>query len=320
MNAGIIVLIVIGAILVLGVAPTLLISYVIYRELFVRKHPNRRERHCSFPDNEEYVGMYKEALEWGEKYDSCRRPVDIYNDGMHLFGEYYDFGSDTAVIIIPGRTEDCSYSCYFAEPYRKAGCNVLCIDNRSHGLSDGRRHNLGTTEYRDILKWSELLVSELHNRSVILHGICIGASVAMFAVTSDKCPEYIVAMVTEGMYTTFRDSFIEHLKEGKRPIFPFCTEVMGWIRLLSHADVVNDGPAMRIQDLKRPILMLHSREDRYSLPEQGQWLYDHCNAPKKLVWFDRGAHSRIRPNNTEKFDNAIIDFITEELHLGNTNK
>lgn len=314
MSLGTIVLIIIGVIFLFGILPTVIMSYYIYRVLLVRPKTEVRVRRCSWPEDEEYVGMYNEGLQWGSLYEGCKKPVETENDGLKLYGEYFDFGAKRSVIIIPGRTEDCTYSYYFAEPFRQAGCNVLCIDNRSHGLSDGDRNYMGAKEYRDIIKWSKMLVEEYGNEEVILHGICIGASVAMNTVTADDCPKYIIAMISEGMYTTFKDSFNEHMKEGKHPRFPFTLEVMAWIRILSGANVLTDGPKKRVLRLNKPILMLHSREDTYSLPSQGQWLYDHCSSErKKLVWFDKGAHSRIRPNNKEKYDNEIIRFITEDL-------
>lgn len=314
MNAGTIWLIIVGIILIFWIIPTVIMSYFIYRELLIRKNPDVRVRQCTWPDDEEYVKMYDEGREWGRLYEDKKVPVHINSEGFNLYGEYFDFAGRRAVIIIPGRTEDCTYSYYFAEPFRKAGCNVLCIDNRSHGLSDGDRNYMGAEEYKDIIKWSKLLTDEYGNEAVILHGICIGAAVAMNVVTADNCPDKIIAMISEGMYTTFKDSFDEHMKEGKHPRFPFTLEVMGWIRILSRANVLTDGPKKRISQLRKPILMLHSKMDTYSLPKQGSYLYEHCGSDvKKLVWFDKGAHSRIRPNNKEKYDDEIYSFIVNTL-------
>ena len=86
---------------------------------------------------------------------------------------------------------------------------------------------------------------------------------------------------------------------------------MLWIRLFSGADVVFDGPFKRIGALQKPILFLYSREDTYSTPDQAEYLYAHCHAPKKLVWFDHGAHSRIRINDTEAYDAVVADFLAK---------
>ena len=55
--------------------------------------------------------------------------------------------------------------------------------------------------------------------------------------------------------------------------------------------------------------MLYSREDTYSTPDQAEYLYAHCSAPKKLVWFPHGAHSRIRINDTESYDRTLVSYL-----------
>ncbi len=295
-------------VLVFYVLPMLLMSFILYRVLLVRTKPEKWGRECSIPDDEEYRRMFDEGLAWNERCKDVKNAVSVVSDGFHLYGEYFDFGRDKAVIIIPGRMESCLYSYYFAEPYRVAGYNVLVIDNRSHGLSEGRVTSLGFKEYRDILTWSRLLHEKLGNASVILHGVCIGSSCALFALTSPQCPDYLTAMTAEGMYPTFCESFRNHMLLDHRPIFPFLYLTMAYIRILSGANVVTDGPIRRISLLQKPILFLHSREDVFSRPDKAQQLYNKCTAPKTLVWFDKGAHSRIRINNEAAYDRAIVDF------------
>ena len=74
---------------------------------------------------------------------------------------------------------------------------------------------------------------------------------------------------------------------------------------------VHDGPVKRIKKLKEPILMLQSLEDEFSKPDKAGLLFDLCQSEKKIVYFDHGEHSRIRPVNREKFDETIIDFLSK---------
>ena len=302
-----------GFLLLSGVVMTMIIAWIIYATLLRRNKPGKWDRGISFPEDEEYCRMHDIGIAWGERYKDCIREVAIESDGLRLVGEYFDFGGSSAALIIAGRTECLLYSYFFAEPFRCAGRNVLVIDNRAHGLSEGKVSCLGYREYRDILGWCRLLHDDLHNERVFLHGICIGSSTALFALTAPDCPDYIEGMSCEGMYTSFYRSFDKHmdLDRPEKKKFPVVQEVMLWIRLCSHANVVTDGPYKRIERLKKPILMLHSREDRYSTPDQAEYLYAHCTAPKKLVWFPHGAHSRIRINDTEKYDETIVSFLRE---------
>ena len=303
------ILLAVGLFLFLFLLPTLVMSGVLYTVLLVRRTPEKWGRECSIPEDREYFGMFEEGLAWDREYGDRKSAVTVMSDGLRLQGEYFDFGNDRAVIIVPGRMESCLYSYYFAEPYRASGYNVLVIDNRAHGLSEGKICSLGFKEYRDLLAWGRLLHDTLGCQTVLLHGICIGASASLFALTAPECPDYMAGMVADGMYMTFYESFKNHMREDHHPNFPFSLEVMAYIRIIGGANVVTDGPIRRIDQLRKPILFLYSQEDRFSLPEKAQILYDKCQAPKTIHWFANGAHSRIRVNDPEGYDRAIADFL-----------
>ncbi len=311
MEPWVIVLICVAAFLGLGVVTTFILSSIIYRVLLVRTNNKKWDRNCSAPNEAEPAEMHRIGAVWAEEHAENKKEVELTNEGLRLYGEYYDLGFDKAVIIVGGRMESLTYGYYFAKPFCDSGYNILVIDNRAHGLSDGRYNCLGYKEYSDLLAWARLLHDEHSVKSVIYHGICIGSSTALFALTAPNCPEYVDGMIAEGMYDTFYHSFKYHMTDQGRPLFPFLWETMVFIRIFSHANVVTDGPKKRIKLLKKPILFLHSRADKYSKPEQAEYLFANCNAKKRLVWVDDSAHSRIRINHTEKYDGAIKEFLAE---------
>lgn len=290
---------------------TWVISFIIYYVLLIRSSKKRWTREVSYPFDEEYTTMHNMGLEWEAPFEEIKKDVSIESCGYKLCGEYFDFGFDKCVITIAGRMEACRYGYFFAKPYYESGYNLLCIDNRAHGLSEGRVASLGFKEYKDIQNWCRMLESDYGIKTVVLHAICIGSEVGMFALTDKECPSNLKGMVAEGMFTTFGDSLEEHLKDLKKPIHPFKRQIAAWIKLISKADILNDGPLYRIDKLDKPLLMLHSKEDLFSLPYRAQILYDKAVCPKQIVWFDKGAHSRIRINNLEKYDNSIKSFLAE---------
>ena len=74
------------------------------------------------------------------------------------------------------------------------------------------------------------------------------------------------------------------------------------------------GPLDIIADVHTPLLMLHSKEDKYSTPEYAQILFDRSGAEKKkLVWFMHGRHSMLRVTETPRYDNAIAEFLTQTI-------
>ncbi len=297
------------AVFVLGfLVPAFGGSYIIFSVLLVRTKPEKWGHSYSMPGDSEIVSMFDTGVAWREAHVDRLRTVEIVNDGLKLYGEYFDLGSDKTVIILAGRMECCVYSLYFAAPYEKAGYNVLVIDGRAHGLSEGKYNCIGYKECKDLLAWGNWLHTEIGCEHILLHGICIGACTSMLAITDPACPSYFRGIVVEGMFSSFYESTKNHMKKDKRPLFPFLYVLMLYIRVILGVNAVTDGPYKRILGLNRPILFLHGKQDAYSLPDKAVELYESCPAPKKLTWFEKGGHSRLRINNTEQYDEEVIAF------------
>ena len=237
-----------AAFLVFGLLPVLVMSFVLYSVLLVRNKKDKWGRECSIQGDEEYARMFEIGMKWAEDNSEFKTEVSVRSGRLRLAGEFFDFGSKRAVIIIAGRMESLLYSYYFAEPFKRAGCSVLVIDNRAHGMSDGKISSLGYREYKDVIAWSRLLHDEFGVEKITLFGICIGASTALFAAVSKKCPDYIDSLGVEGMYVNFYESFKNHMREDRpdRKEFPITQGVMFHIWAISGGDAVNDGPIKRI--------------------------------------------------------------------------
>lgn len=290
------------------------ISKRVYEEQLVRTTPEKWGRVCSAPENEEQSRMWESGIAWMEQHRDRITEVNIENDGFSLFGEYFDFGAKRCIIIIPGRCESLIYSYYFASPYEKAGFNILVIDTRCHGKSEGKYNTIGVKESRDILAWAKLVKEKLNNDEVYIHGICIGTSAGLFAMASKDCPDYIKGFVTEGCYVSFRETFKRHMMADKRPLFPVLDTVMLLINKHTKTNVYIDKPISAIKKIRPDsrVLFLYGEKDIFSIPEKSKKLFAACAAKdKKLVWFPKGAHSHLRINNTEEYDNAIIDYFKE---------
>lgn len=291
-----------------GIASIFITAHILFTIHLKRNKPGKWGRDCSC-DEPIQIAMYNEGVVWGEANAEYKKDVHIVSCGLNLYGEYFDFGFNRAVIMVPGRTEGLRYGYYFAKPYKEKGYNVLTIDQRAHGNSDGTYNTVGFEEHKDVLIWAELLHKDYGVEAVVLHGICIGASCCMFALTSENCPSYMVGMVAEGMYPNFWESFKNHMIELKKPTEPFLSLVNMWMKLYT-GHTMKFGPVDVIGKMQKPLLMLHSKEDLYSLPSEAQNLYEKsASVFKELVWFEKGAHSQLRNADKEKYDGAVREFL-----------
>ncbi len=286
-------------------------SYFVYVCTLKRRKKEQWSRELPGEMDSTSRQMYDIGLAWGKENSGHKKDVHIVNNGLNLYGEYYDFGSDRCVIILSGRTESLRYGYFFAIPYAKNGCNILVLDPRAHGLSDGEYNTVGFEESGDAIAWVKMLQESFGIRSVIFHGICIGAAGGVLALTSGNCPDCVEGIVTEGMFPNFGESVKNHMKEKKKPVYPTYKLVDMWMKKYT-GHSMEIGPLNFIDKLSVPLLMLHSKEDLYSTPEYAQKLYDKAGtSQKRLVWFEHGRHSMLRITDTEKYDSSITEFLSQ---------
>lgn len=283
-------------------------SHCVYTATLTRKNKEQWGRVLSSHD-ELSTRMDNEGMEWQRKHDAYKQDVHIVNNGLNLYGEYYDLGFDKAVIVLSGRTESLRYGYFFSQPYTSAGMNALVVDPRAHGYSDGKYNTVGFEESRDALAWAKFLHENYHVKSVVFHGICIGAAAGMFAITSEDCPDYVDGLVTEGMFANFGESMKNHLIERKKLLFPIMWCIDFWMKhYTGHS--MKRGPVDVITKMNKPLLMIQSKLDKYSTPENAKKMFDMCpSKEKKLVLYEKGSHSMLRITDTQKYDKEIKGYL-----------
>lgn len=311
--AAVLLILIVGG-LVAMLCYTAPIARRVYKEQLVRTSPEKWQRVCSAPDNEEQQAMWDAGCRWAEENKDKMTQVETENEGLHLFGELYRFGdSRRCAIILPGRCECLKYSYYFAPPYMQAGMNVLVIDTRAHGKSDGTYNTIGKKESGDVLAWMRLLIEQYGMEEIYLHTICIGSAAGLGALTNPDCPPQAKGIISEGCFVSFRETFKEHMIADKRPLFPVLDLVMLQIRKHSGTNVYRFKPIRLVKKLGGRALFLFGEQDIFSRPPKSRKLFAACTAPdKKLEWFAKGGHSHLRINNTEQYDASIVEFVGYE--------
>ena len=119
-----------------------------------------------------------------------------------------------------------------------------------------------------------------------------------------------VSLAAAGLvHTTVMTRTKVYVVADEKPVFLFYSLINGWMKhYTGHS--MNYGPINVIHKLKKPLLMLHSREDIYSTPEYAAKLFELAGSDmKEIKWFPKGKHSMLRITDTERYDTAIADFI-----------
>ncbi|MDY6431171.1 MAG: hypothetical protein SPL00_05275 [Bacilli bacterium] len=302
----------VGLLLLPFLIVAIFIPPVLYKSLFTRNKPSKWSREGpSDINNPQMLEMWDQGLKFIEDNKNVRE--DIYvktRDNFSIFGQYFDFGGDFAVIISSGRPETGVYSSFYASSYKKAKVNVMVYDSRAHGNSDGTISGMGFQEKEDIFALAKWIHEEKKINKIILHGICVGASSSCFALVDKDCPSYIVGFVSDGMYTSYYETLIHRVRHCHGSPFLCLPYFRRRIKRELNYDIKNEGPFVNVSKISVPTLMMASKEDIYSLPQKTQYLFDNLASKNKtMVWWEHGRHSHLKIVDEELYDSSIYNFV-----------
>ena len=165
-----------------------------YANMFIRDSKDKWARGNSAPDNPEHTVMFDTGMKWGNENASYMQEIEMTSfDGLKMKGEYFDFGFDRACLIMAGRAETCKYCYYFADLYQKNNYNIIVVDPRAAGLSEGRYTVAGMLEGKDVNSWLNVVHEKFGIDHFVIHGICIGSVAAIY--TASEHNPYVDAIV-----------------------------------------------------------------------------------------------------------------------------
>ena len=311
----IIVSIVIGTGLLASVFITFYVAYIVYSKTLMRgKSGTWGREHCSEPGCVALETMWVRGIEWKNKNESFIKELTITSkDGLKLVGEWFDYGFDRTVIILPGRRETLIYSYYYANPYKESGVNVLVIDQRAHGYSEGKYSTGGIKEAEDVSLWMSYLHDELNQKYIYLHGICVGTCVATMVSTKYKT-DYLKAVVLDSAFISYKEIYKNHYLESGHKLFPVYYQIWFWFRFFTKCNINTSNPEMYMPSFDLPVLFIWGTKDVYCLPEKSKILYEKCaSKQKEIEWFEGAEHSRVRLSNEDHYDGLVSDFLARHI-------
>ena len=208
------------------------------------------------------------------------------DDGLTLRGVFYPAHCDRAE-----RTILCVHGFYsyglhdfgaVAEFYLNNQCNMLVIDHRAHGRSEGKYRTFGVKESADVANWSRWLAARNPETPIYLDGISMGCSSVLMAC-SRPLPKQVVGVIADCGYTSPKEIFTHVLKLWFHlPAFPVLPIAGIFCRLFAGFDIQEDT-RRHIADLKLPIMFFHGADDHFVPTDMSRHNYDACSSPHKSI-------------------------------------
>lgn len=225
-----------------------------------------KDRYKDDPQKSKWGYMIEEGIQKfkAEPYE------DVYmtnREGMKLHGYLLECGGATKTVIFShGWHSDAlfDFSCIW-EYYRKHSFNVLIINHRGHGKSEGKYVCFGVKERFDVIDWANWVNGRFgKDMKIFLSGISMGSATVMMTVGTEGLPQSVVGASCDCGYTSARDIFVHVLRVGFHlPPFPILNVAGVISKIFAKFDFDEFTSMDGLKNAKVPVYFIHGTKDGF---------------------------------------------------------
>lgn len=162
----------------------------------------------------------------------------------------------------------------FSRIYAAHDCNIMLVDMRAHGESEGEWTGSGWLDRRDVIAWCSWIIARTGEETqIIIHGIGMGATAALFAAEEKDFPIQVRAIVSDSAYTdTWNATALRFGKGFAKP-----QPMLDLYRIILKKskggyDLGTGNILPSIQSISTPLFIMHGEKDACTPPYMGMYL------------------------------------------------
>ncbi len=290
-------------------------SLVCFLKIFYS--PRKKWPEYPVPEGEIYEPHHEQMIEWIKLARSLSHTeISIRSfDGLKLCGMYYEFEKGAPIDVLfhgyhGSAEQDLSGGVYRCQ---RLGHNVLIVDHRGAGKSEGRVVTFGIKESRDAAAWVQYVVENIDPDSkILLGGISMGAATVMMA-SAMELPPNVVGTVADCGYTSAKDIIKKVIRDMHLPdnlLYPFVR--LGAI-LFGRFDPDENSPISSMQSCRVPVIFFHGDTDAFVPMKMSEENHAACVSPKHLVITPGAGHGLCFPVDVDTYVREIEEFFEPYL-------
>lgn len=187
-------------------------------------------------------------------------------DGLRLHAKFYAASERKAPVQIMFHGYKSSAERDFCGGLREGidgGFNVLLVDQRAHGESEGKYLTFGVNERFDCLSWASYAAERFGNDvKIYLYGISMGASTVLMA-SALPLPKSVSGIVADCGYTSPKAIICSVLRDHHVPAAPVYAVAKLGARLFCGFDLDSASAPDALRRSHIPVLFIHGDDDRF---------------------------------------------------------
>lgn len=281
-----------------------------------------------FSSNRRYMGD-ENSLPTGEQYEPYHETItrcvkEVLGvpfeevsvtsfDGLKLVGRYYHL-NDGAPLIIFFHGYRCSSlrdgNGIFLYT-RKLGFNVLLVDQRAHGKSEGTTITFGVKGRYDCKSWVDYAVDQFgKEQKIYLSGLSMGGATVLMAADIGL-PENVIGILADCPYSSPKAILCSVIKQMGFPVKLTYQLAKLSARWIGKFDIEEASAIESLKNSQIPILILHGAADDF-VP---CYMSVDCLAAGKgnvsLTLIKGAAHGMSHCVNTPSYERSVYAFFQQ---------
>ena len=265
---------------------------------------------------EEYKVRMAPVGEWM----AAQKLEDVYvttRDGLKLHALYIaaEEKSDRVVILHHGFTSHAADNSAHAKFFHEQGYEVLLLDLRAHGESEGDYVGFGILDRFDTLEWVKYARGRFgEDVKIVLHGTSMGGATVLMALGVPEIQSAVSAVIADCAYTSPAEIF-SHVIEKDYHIPPATIIMLNGLYSQPIAgyrfDEYSTVDALRGNNV--PVLFVHGKEDKFVPTWMSRKNYDACTSKKRLLFVENAGHGSSIFENPELYEKTEKEFLLDAL-------
>jgi len=236
-------------------------------------------------------------------------------DGLNLYGKYYQLAEQAPLILFfhGYRSSSIRDGNGIFELCSKYGYNILMVDQRAHGKSEGKMISFGIRERYDVLSWINHVTNHMGPEiPIVLAGISMGAATVLMA-SNLNLPDNVKGIMADCSYSSPKAILRSVMKSLKLPDRIFYPLAKWSARIYGGLDIEETSAREAVAESKVPILFIHGDDDRFVPCSMSQECYDACASEKKLVFVKSAGHGISYCVDGKLYEKEVQEFTRKVL-------
>ncbi len=293
------------------------ITEYFFRRTMIRQNAKtERTKEMSGTDWDRYM---PKIVKW-KKWMLEQPHEDVYiqsDDGLKLHGTYFPAqeSSKKVVICFHGYTSNgVSGFIGLSNYYLPRGYDMLLVDQRAHGESEGEYIGFGCLDRKDALQWIQYTQKRLgEDCQILLHGTSMGGATVLMT-SGLELPSSVKGIISDCAFTSAWDVFTHVLKnEYHLPARPIMETADQMVKTRAGYGLRECNAAEEVKKATVPILFIHGDEDSFVPCWMCEKIYENCASRKEKLIVHGAGHCESHYMATEEVENKLTEFLESVL-------